>query len=522
MKCLLFDNYDSFTYNLRHMLLELGLEVDVRRNDRITLDEVDAYDRIVLSPGPGIPSEAGLLLPLIRRYAAAKPILGICLGEQAIGEAFGARLENLAEVHHGVCSDIRVVAGDPLFDGLGTGFRAGRYHSWVVSAEGLPDCLEVTATDRSGLIMGLRHKTYNLRGIQFHPESVLTPQGKTILENWITKCNRFMKDLLYRLFEHQYMDRSEAQKVLAGIAAGKYNSEQVSALITVFLMRSISVEELAGFRDALLEMRRPADLSAYEPIDIVGTGGDGKNTFNISTAASFVVAGAGYNVVKHGNYGATSVSGASNVIERHGVRFTDDPDRLRASLDACRIAYLHAPLFNPAMKAVAPIRRNLAVRTFFNLLGPLVNPALPKYQLLGVYNLSLFRLYNYAYQSGGTRFGVVYSMDGYDEISLTSEFKVATPEKEQVFTPEQIGLGRCRPEELSGGDTPEEAARIFDSVLNNTATAARRDCVVANAAFAIRVICPEKEVAECLDEARESLLGGKAAAAFRKFVEINS
>lgn len=310
-----------------------------------------------------------------------------------------------------------------------------------------------------------------------------------------------MKDLLYRLFEHQYMDRSEAQQVLAGIAAGKYNPEQVSALITVFLMRSISVEELAGFRDALLEMRRPADLSDYGPIDIVGTGGDGKNTFNISTAASFVVAGAGYNVVKHGNYGATSVSGASNVIERHGVRFTDDPDRLRASLDACRIAYLHAPLFNPAMKAVAPIRRNLAVRTFFNLLGPLVNPALPKYQLLGVYNLSLFRLYNYAYQSGGTRFGVVYSMDGYDEISLTSEFKVATPEKEQVFTPEQIGFGRCRPEELSGGDTPEEAARIFDSVLDNTAMAARRDCVVANAAFAIRVICPEKEVAECLAEA---------------------
>ena len=170
MKCLLFDNYDSFTYNLRHMLLELGLEVDVRRNDRIALDEVAAYDRIVLSPGPGIPSEAGLLLPLIRRYAASKPILGICLGEQAIGEAFGARLENLAEVHHGVCSDIRVVADDPLFDGLGTGFRAGRYHSWVVSAEGLPDCLEVTATDRSGLIMGLRHKTCNLRGIQFHPE----------------------------------------------------------------------------------------------------------------------------------------------------------------------------------------------------------------------------------------------------------------------------------------------------------------------------------------------------------------
>lgn len=190
MKCLLFDNYDSFTYNLRHMLLELGLEVDVRRNDRITLDEVDAYDRIVLSPGPGIPSEAGLLLPLIRRYAASNPSWASASANRPSARPFGARLENLAEVHHGVCSDIRVVAGDPLFDGLGTGFRAGRYHSWVVSAEGLPDCLEVTAIDRSGLIMGLRHKTYNLRGIQFHPESVLTPQGKTILENWITKCNR--------------------------------------------------------------------------------------------------------------------------------------------------------------------------------------------------------------------------------------------------------------------------------------------------------------------------------------------
>ena len=331
-----------------------------------------------------------------------------------------------------------------------------------------------------------------------------------------------MKAILLRLFNHEILSREESKQLLLGITRGEYNEAQIAALLTVYKMRSVSVDELIGFREALLETRVRIDLSDFAPIDIVGTGGDGKNTFNISTAASFVVAGAGYNVVKHGNYGATSVSGASNVIERHGVRFTDDPDRLRASLDACRIAYLHAPLFNPAMKAVAPIRRNLAVRTFFNLLGPLVNPALPKYQLLGVYNLSLFRLYNYAYQSGGTRFGVVYSMDGFDEISLTSEFKVATPEKEQVFTPEQIGFGRCRPEEFSGGDTPEEAARIFDSVLDNTATAARRDCVLANAAFAIRVICPEKEVAECLDEARESLLGGKAAAAFRKFVEINS
>jgi anthranilate phosphoribosyltransferase len=330
-----------------------------------------------------------------------------------------------------------------------------------------------------------------------------------------------MKDLLYRLFEHQYLGREEAQKVLAGIAGGTCNAEQVSALITVFLMRSISVDELAGFRDALLSMRVPVDLSEYRPMDIVGTGGDGKNTFNISTAACFVLAGAGYHVVKHGNYGATSVSGASNVMEQHGVTFTRDAGKLRQSLDACRLAYLHAPLFNPAMKAVASIRKNLGVRTFFNLLGPLANPALPAYQLLGVYNLPLFRLYSYTYQAGGTRFGVVHSMDGYDEISLTSEFKVAMPEKEKVYSPEMLGLKRYRGEDLYGGDTPAAASAIFDSVLHNRATDAQRDCVLINAAFAIQVICPEKSIEECLAEARESLYSGNALHVLKKFIEIN-
>ncbi|MDR0835888.1 MAG: anthranilate phosphoribosyltransferase, partial [Tannerella sp.] len=268
-----------------------------------------------------------------------------------------------------------------------------------------------------------------------------------------------MIDTLYRLFEHKYLGRQEAQQVLADIAEGKYNNEQVSALITVFLMRSISVDELAGFRDALLGMRIPVDLSDYKSMDIVGTGGDGKNTFNISTASCFVLAGAGYNVVKHGNYGATSVSGASNVMEQHGVKFTKDEGQLRKSLDVCRMAYLHAPFFNTAMKAVAPIRKNLGVRTFFNLLGPLVNPSMPAYQLLGVYNLPLFRLYSYTYQASGTRFGVVHSIDGYDEVSLTSEFKVSMPEKEKVYTPEMIGMKRCKPEDLWGGDTPEAAAK---------------------------------------------------------------
>lgn len=330
-----------------------------------------------------------------------------------------------------------------------------------------------------------------------------------------------MKQILYKLFEHQYLGRDEARTILQNIAQGKYTDAQVASLITVFLMRNISVEELCGFRDALLEMRIPVDLNEFSPIDIVGTGGDGKNTFNVSTASCFVVAGAGFPVVKHGNYGATSVSGASNVMEQHGVKFTSSIDQLRRSVEQCNIAYLHAPLFNPALKAVAPVRKALAVRTFFNMLGPLVNPVLPRYQLLGVYNLPLLRLYSYTFQASDTKFAVVHSLDGYDEISLTDEFKVATCGNEKIYTPESLGFTRCTEAELDGGDTPEAAARIFDHVLAGTATDAQKNAVVVNAAFAINVICPEKPITECIALARESLDSGRAQATLKKFIELN-
>ncbi|WP_321480531.1 anthranilate phosphoribosyltransferase [uncultured Bacteroides sp.] len=331
-----------------------------------------------------------------------------------------------------------------------------------------------------------------------------------------------MKQILYKLFEHQCLGRTEAREILQNIAQGKYSEAQVASLITVYLMRNITVEELCGFRDALLEMRVPVQLDDFAPIDIVGTGGDGKNTFNISTASCFTVAGAGFPVVKHGNYGATSVSGASNVMEQHGVKFTNNNDLLRRSMEQCNIAYLHAPLFNPAMKAVAPVRKALGVRTFFNMLGPLVNPALPKYQLLGVYNLPLLRLYSYTYQESSTKFAVVHSLDGYDEISLTTEFKVATSNNEKIYTPESIGLSRCTESDLDGGNTPEDAARIFDNILNNKATKAQINAVVANSAFAINVMHPAKSIPECIALAKESLESGSAKATFKKFIELNS
>ena len=331
-----------------------------------------------------------------------------------------------------------------------------------------------------------------------------------------------MKQILYKLFEHQYLGRSEARDILQNIAQGKYSDAQIASLITVFLMRNISVEELCGFRDALLDMRIPVDLNEFSPIDIVGTGGDGKNTFNISTASCFVLAGAGYPVVKHGNYGATSVSGASNVMEQHGVKFTNDNDKLRRRMEQCNMAYLHAPLFNSAMKAVAPVRKALGVRTFFNMLGPLVNPVFPKYQLLGVYNLPLLRLYSYTYQQSDTQFAVVHSLDGYDEISLTTEFKVATSGNEKIYTPESLGFSRYQEADLYGGDTPEEAAKIFNNVLKNKATSAQRDVVIANSAFAIQVIESQKSIFECIDMAKESLESGKALQVLNKFVELNS
>lgn len=331
-----------------------------------------------------------------------------------------------------------------------------------------------------------------------------------------------MKETLYKLFEHQYLEKEEAQGILHKIAGGAYNDAQIASLITVFLMRGISVEEIIGFRNALLEMCIPVDLDEFEPIDIVGTGGDGKNTFNISTAACFVVAGADYPVVKHGNYGATSVSGASNVMEQHGIKFSNDISKIRQSMESCGIAYLHAPLFNPALKAVAPVRKQLGVRSFFNILGPLVNPARPKYQLLGVYNLPLLRLYNYTYQESGTKFAVVHSLDGYDEISLTGEFKVSTAGKEKIYTPQMLGFKQNSESDLCGGETVEEASAIFDSVLQCTASEEKMNCVIANAAFAIQVICPEKTIEECINEATHSLRSKAALQKFNKFVQLNS
>lgn len=330
-----------------------------------------------------------------------------------------------------------------------------------------------------------------------------------------------MKDILYRMFEHGNLSREEARNIMSNIADGKYNDSQLAAFMTVFLMRSITTDELTGFRDAILERRLPVNFGDVDAIDIVGTGGDGKNTFNISTASCFVVAGTGRKVVKHGNYGASSVSGASNVLEHHGVKFSSDLSLLSKSFDESGVCYLHAPFFSPALKSVAPVRKSLAVRTFFNMLGPLVNPFLPKHQLLGVYNLKLMRLYSYIAQNEDINCTVVHSLDGYDEISLTSPFKVSGPDGERIFQPEELGWTTAKQSDLWGGNTVSEAAKIFDNIIEGKATPAQENCVVANSAFALKTLEPELDFEEAKDLALESIHSGAAKEKFKKFCEIN-
>lgn len=331
-----------------------------------------------------------------------------------------------------------------------------------------------------------------------------------------------MKAILSRLFNREVLTSEETKEILLNITKEKYNDAQIAAMLAIFQMRGITVDELIGFRDALMTTCVPVDLDAYKPIDIVGTGGDGKNTFNISTCACFVVAGAGYKVAKHGNYGATSVSGASNVIEQHGVKFTNDQSKLRRSIEECNMVYMHAQLFNPAMKFVGPVRKSLQVRTIFNLLGPLVNPCKPAYQLLGVADLAQMRLYTNVFQKMNVGFAVVSSLDCYDEISLTSEFKVSTAKYESIFCPEDLGFTQVDQLELFGGETKEDAAKIFDNVLNNTATTAQKQCVIANAAFAIQAIETQINIEECVAMATESLESGRALKDFKKFLELNN
>ena len=329
-----------------------------------------------------------------------------------------------------------------------------------------------------------------------------------------------MKKILQYLFEHKTLDKEKAKEVLVNISKGMYNESEIAAFITVYLMRSITIEELEGFRDALLELCLKVDLNGHSTIDIVGTGGDGKNTFNISTLACFIVAGTGQKVAKHGNYVATSISGASNVMEKIGYRFKTDNDRLKEEVEEAGICFLHAPVFHPALKTVGPIRKNLGVRTFFNMLGPMVNPASPAFQLVGVYNLEMARIYNYLLQQTGRAFTIIHGLDGYDEISLTNDTKVITAGGEKIMTPQELGKRLVDAHDIQGGNTPDEAAQLFLTILKGNGTWSQNAVVLANAAMALNCTGKYKTYDDAYHAAVESLESGKAYKCMDKLISL--
>lgn len=328
-----------------------------------------------------------------------------------------------------------------------------------------------------------------------------------------------MKATLNYLLNHQTLEQQTAYQTLLGIGRGEYNPSQIASFLTVFALRGITVEELTGFRNAMLEMLLPVDFQEFDAMDVCGTGGDGKDTFNVSTLSAFVVAGAGQRVAKQGNHGVSSAVGSSTVLEYLGIKFTNDIDYLRRKMETAYICYLHAPLFHPAMKNVAPIRKELGIKTFFNMLGPMINPSFTKKQLVGVFSLELARLYAYLYQQSNLQYLIVHALDGYDEVSLTGDFKITSAQSEQILSPIHLGLDTLAPAQLSGGDTLADSAKIFLNVLNDEATSAQKQVVLANAGLALYAANPSLSLTDAVAVARESLESKRALACFKKLIE---
>jgi anthranilate synthase/phosphoribosyltransferase len=488
---LVIDNYDSFTYNLVQALYELGREVTVVRNDAARVDELLAREpeAIIISPGPGNPDEAGVSLPLIRAAAGRFPILGVCLGHQCLGQAFGGRIVRARRLMHGRTSSIRH-DGRTIFSGLPNPITATRYHSLAVERESLPDCFEVSATSEEGEIMAIRHRQLRLEGVQFHPESIMTPLGKRILNNFLTGEERMLpiKEAIDRLISGEDLAEAEAEDVMELIMSGEATPSQISAILTSLRLKGETVDEITGFARVMRRNVRPIRRPEGMVVDTCGTGGDRSGTFNISTAAAFVVAGAGVTVAKHGNRAVSGKAGSADVLEALGVNIAAPLAVAERALAEVGIAFLFAPAFHPAMKHAVGPRREIGIRTVFNILGPLSNPVGADAQVLGVYDPFLTETMALVLKRLGSRHAlVVHGQDGLDEITLTCETRISELKDGFVDTyllrPEEVGLARCRPADLAGGDARENAA-ILRRVLEGEA-GPRRDVVLLNAAAAL-------------------------------------
>ena len=517
MICLI-DNYDSFTYNLYQYLGEICPDIRVFRNDKITVDDIRALnpDHIVISPGPGRPEDAGICVDLIQAMTGKTPILGICLGHQAMGLAFGGKVDYAPEIVHGKRWQVQNTKKSILSD-LDDVFEAGRYHSLCVVAHSLPGTLEPLAETEDGVLMAMRHKTHPTFGLQFHPESILTPDGKMILKRFLEEKGSggglTMKDYLEQLLNKQDLTVAQSTAMMNGIMSGEYTHAQVAGLLTAMRAKGETPDEVAGcamvMRDKALRVSAGEDV-----IDTCGTGGDGGGTFNVSTASAFVLAAAGVPVAKHGNRSVSSKCGSADVLEALGVAVSLPPEGVTACIREAGIGFMFAPAYHSAMKHVMPVRKELGVKTIFNILGPLTNPAFAKYQVIGVYDERLLSMFAYALKNMGTKHAlIVHGMDGMDEITLCDATKVCelTEDgeiKEYMITPEEFGLTRCEKSEMIGGDA-EENARIIEALLDGE-IGAKHDVVALNAGAALYVAGKAESILEGVALAKDILISGKA------------
>ena len=526
---LLIDNYDSFTYNLVQYLGTLKPEIKVVRNDKITIEEIRKVNptHLVLSPGPGYPKDAGICEDVVKAFRGTIPILGICLGHQAICEAYGAVIAPAEKLMHGKKSTITLDEKCEIFKGLGRKTDAARYHSLVAKKDTMPEELEVTAVSEEGEIMAVKHKKYHIYGLQFHPESILTSQGMQILKNFLEvkegKEEKIMiKEAIHELLQGKDLSYETSKKVMEEMMDGTATQAQMGGFLTALRMRGETIDEITAFAEVMRE-KGVKIHPQREVMDIVGTGGDEVGTFNISTTAAFVVAAGGVPVAKHGNRSVSSRSGAADVLEKLGANVVLDAKQNETILNQTGMCFMFAQVYHSSMKYAAPVRKELGVRTVFNILGPLSNPAAASMQLLGVYDKNLVEPLAKVLSNLGVVRGVaVCGSDGLDEITLTGETTVCEIRFGEIncytISPEQFGLRRCGLDDLIGGD-PEENAQITINILNATERGAKRDVVLMNAGMSLYLGIDGISLEDGVRMAAELIDSGKAMDKLNEFVQ---
>ncbi|MGN1482052.1 bifunctional anthranilate synthase component II/anthranilate phosphoribosyltransferase [Porcipelethomonas sp.] len=537
---LLIDNYDSFTYNLYQFFGEIYPDIKVVRNDEITIEEIEKLspEAIIVSPGPGYPKDAGISIEAIKHFSGKMPILGICLGHQSICEAFGGKIVPAKELMHGKSSSIKIDTSSDIFKTLPETIVCARYHSLIADEGSLPDCLKVIGYDSSGQIMAVEHKQYPTYGLQFHPESVLTNYGKIIIKNFLSKIEGInmnnintpapempktqLKPFIAKVVDGNSLSQEEAMDAMDIIMSGNATDAQISSLLTALRIKGETIDEITGFAKIMREKANTVK-DCKDAIDIVGTGGDLSNTFNISTTASFVIAGCGVKVAKHGNRSVSSKSGAADVLENLGVKITSSPEQAKEMIDKIGISFLFAQSYHGSMRFVGPARRETGIRTVFNILGPLSNPANTDYILLGVYDKELLKpMAEVLMNLGIKRAMLVYGNDRLDEISISDNTSVCEIKDGEMsfyeINPEDYGFKKADKKDVVGG-TAEENAKITLGILQGKIKDAKRDIVLLNAGCALYICGKADTIKGGIELAAASIDGGWAEAKLNQLIE---